>query len=54
MKCKDRSERFLLTEDLAILTGFRVQLEPGPKRGDNLQRAKLLLSVWQSGGDYGN
>ena len=54
MKCKDGSERFLLTEGPTILSGFRVQLESGPKRGDNLQRAKLLLSVWQSGGHYGN
>lgn len=34
--------------------GFRLQLESGAKRGNNLQRAELLLSVRQSGGDYGN
>lgn len=34
--------------------GFRLQLESGAKRGNHLQRAELLLSVRQSGGDYGN
>jgi diadenosine tetraphosphatase ApaH/serine/threonine PP2A family protein phosphatase len=43
-----------LMRNLRGLMECRVQLESGPKRGDNLQRAELLLSVRQSGSDYGD